>query len=26
MNDVRACRELQKKFFDPPDLNGGKYG
>jgi hypothetical protein len=22
----RACRELQKKYFDPPDLNGiSKY-
>jgi hypothetical protein len=21
----RACRELQRKFFDPPILSGGKY-
>jgi hypothetical protein len=21
----RACRELQRKFFDPPNLSGGKY-
>ena len=21
----RACRELQRRFFDPPNLSGGEY-